>query len=100
VNRSDGSEAFCTPISKLGAFGHISTNLQPLYSAFALKDDRMPPMPDQSESSKAKQDETYEAPKIEWEEVLEEAGVYAACAKEIGSTNLACQGSPRDPSAS
>lgn len=41
-------------------------------------------MPDQSESSKAKPDETYEAPKIEWEEVLEEAGVYAACIKDPG----------------
>jgi|GEM_PF-4781488 hypothetical protein len=33
-----------------------------------------------SESSAA--DETYSAPAIEWVEVMEEAGVYAACAKD------------------
>lgn len=32
------------------------------------------------ESSAA--DETYSAPSIEWVEVMEEAGVYAACAKD------------------
>jgi hypothetical protein len=43
----------------------------------------------------------YAAPKIEWEEVLEEAGVYAACAKtEFDPVTPACLSAPMDASGS
>jgi hypothetical protein len=43
----------------------------------------------------------YVAPQIEWEEVLEEAGVYAACVKdEFGSPTPACISAPMAPSGS
>lgn len=45
--------------------------------------------------------EPYEPPAIEWEEVLEEAGVYAACVKdEFGSPTSACLSAPMAPSGS
>jgi hypothetical protein len=43
----------------------------------------------------------YVAPKIEWEEVLEEAGVYAACVKdEFGNPTPACIPNPMAASTS
>jgi len=45
--------------------------------------------------------EPYAPPAIEWEEVLEEAGVYAACVKdEFGTPTPACLSAPMSPSGS
>jgi hypothetical protein len=43
----------------------------------------------------------YAAPRIEWEETLEEAGVYAACVKdEFGVPSPSCISAPMSPSGS